>query len=315
MTHASELAPRALEGDRRSLGRLLSLVEDDPLAAAEISEIDGTHSPGTRVVGITGAPGSGKSTLTNRLVVLMRERSETVAVIAVDPTSPFSGGALLGDRIRMNEHASDGGVYIRSMANRGHLGGISAAVPQAVRVLRAAGFEWILLETVGVGQVEVEIASQADLTIVVLTPGWGDHVQASKAGLLEVADLFVVNKADRPGARTTVRDLRTELTLGGPTARRPPILETQAHNGEGVAELDATVQRLYEELALSGELEDRRTSRLRAEIIQQATTLRLVELSGAWSDDLVGTMVQRVRAGELTALAAARELANLTSPG
>jgi LAO/AO transport system kinase len=150
-------------------------------------------------------------------------------------------------------------------------------------------------------------------TIVVLTPGWGDHVQASKAGLLEVADLFVVNKADRPGTRTTIRDLRTELTLAGPGARRPPILETQAHNGEGISELDATVQRLYDELALSGELEGRRTARLRSEIVQQATTLKLVELSASWSDDLVTTMVRRVRARELTSLAAARELANLTA--
>ena len=194
-------------------------------------------------VGITGAPGSGKSTLTSAVIAHLRERDEPVAVLAVDPSSPFTGGAILGDRVRMQDHATDPGVFIRSMATRGHLGGLSLATPEAIRLLDALGHRWILVETVGVGQVEVEVAGKADTTVVVVNPGWGDAVQANKAGLMEVADVFVINKADRPGVQETRRDLEQMLELSSETGERPddgwpvPIVPTVSTTGEGVAEL------------------------------------------------------------------------------
>src|SRR5947207_5059575 len=186
---------------------------------------------------MTGAPGSGKSTLTDKLIGLIRGSGEEVGVLAIDPSSPFSGGAILGDRIRMQDHATDEGVFIRSMATRGHLGGLSLATPQAVRILDAAGKPWIIIETVGVGQVEVEVAGAADTTVVVVNPGWGDGVQANKAGLMEIADLFVVNKADRDGVAETVRDLEMMLDLSGHTDWRPRIVQTVATRGGGIEEL------------------------------------------------------------------------------
>ncbi len=195
-----------------------------------------------RIIGLTGAPGVGKSTMTGALVGAFRAAGRRVAVLAVDPTSPFTGGALLGDRIRMQEHATDDQVFIRSMASRGHLGGLSAATPQAIRVLDAAGFDLIIVETVGVGQAEVAVASLADSVVVLLAPGMGDAVQAAKAGILEVADLFVVNKADKPDTQQVVRDLRNMIALGDrdPGAWKPPIIAATATNGPrdaGVAEL------------------------------------------------------------------------------
>src|SRR5438876_6450795 len=200
------------------------------------------HTGNAWSIGITGAPGSGKSTLTDELVGRLRADGKEAGVLAVDQSSTFSGGAILGDRVRMQSHTSDPGVFIRSMATRGHLGGLALATPQAVRVLDAAGKEWIVIETVGVGQVEVEIAGHADSTVVVVNPRWGDAVQAAKAGLLEVADLFVVNKADRPGAAETARDLEGMLDLGGELEWRPPVLRTVATEGTGVAELWAALQ-------------------------------------------------------------------------
>ncbi|HEY1118556.1 MAG TPA: methylmalonyl Co-A mutase-associated GTPase MeaB, partial [Acidimicrobiales bacterium] len=197
----------AADGDRRSVAKLLSMVErggDDARTAGALAH---ARSGGAYTVGITGAPGAGKSTLTSALVGALRRRGERVSVLAIDPSSPFTGGAILGDRIRMQDHALDEGVFIRSMATRGHLGGLALATPQAVRVLDASGFPWVLVETVGVGQVEVEIVGAADTTVVVVNPGWGDAVQANKAGLMEIADIFVINKSDRPGAEETRRDL------------------------------------------------------------------------------------------------------------
>src|SRR5690349_24056546 len=193
-------------------------------------------SGGAWVIGLTGAPGAGKSTVTSALVKAFRARDTRVAVLAVDPTSPFSGGALLGDRVRMQDHATDPGVFIRSMASRGHLGGLAAATPQALRVLDAAGFGAVLVETVGVGQAEVEIASLADTTLVLVAPGMGDAIQAAKAGILETGDIFVVNKSDHPGAQETVRDLRTMSALAsrGAAAWKPPIVSTTATAGEGI---------------------------------------------------------------------------------
>ncbi|MER3453260.1 MAG: methylmalonyl Co-A mutase-associated GTPase MeaB, partial [Acidimicrobiia bacterium] len=220
-------------------------------------------------VGITGAPGAGKSTLTDRLIAVVRAEGTgpEVGVLAVDPSSPFSGGALLGDRVRMQDHYLDPGVFIRSMATRGHLGGLALATPEAIRVLDAAGLPVVFVETVGVGQVEVEIAGAADTTVVVLTPGAGDSVQAMKAGLLEVADLFVINKADRPGVAELERDLNHMLDMDpGMGDWRPPIVKTVATTGEGVDALWATIEEHRVHLEATGELAERRSRRLAEEL-------------------------------------------------
>ncbi len=215
---------------------------------------------------MTGAPGSGKSTLTDKLIGLVRGSGEEVGVLAIDPSSPFTGGAILGDRIRMQDHATDEGVFIRSMATRGHLGGLSLATPQAVRILDAAGKPWIIIETVGVGQVEVEVAGAADTTVVVVNPRWGDGVQANKAGLLEIADVLVVNKADRDGAADTVRDLELMLELAGDRDWRPPIVRTVATDNRGVDDLWRAVLDHRAYLEADGRLERRRDTRLREEL-------------------------------------------------
>jgi LAO/AO transport system kinase len=231
------------------------------------SVIKGLKSPPerARVIGLTGAPGSGKSTVASALVTAFRARALRTAVLAVDPTSPFSGGALLGDRVRMQEHATDPGVFIRSMGNRGQLGGLAAATPQAVRVLDAAGYQVICVETVGVGQSEVEIASAADTTVVLVAPGMGDSIQAAKAGVLEVADVLVVNKADRPDTQATVRDLRNMIALSS-AEWKPPIVTTVATSGEGVDELVRQLDRHWAWLADSGERDRRRLARAREEV-------------------------------------------------
>ena len=215
---------------------------------------------------MTGAPGSGKSTLTDKLIGLIRASDTEVGVLAIDPSSPFSGGAILGDRVRMQDHATDEGVFIRSMATRGHLGGLSLATPQAVRILDAAGKPWIIIETVGVGQVEVEVAGAADTTVVVVNPRWGDGVQANKAGLLEIADVLVVNKADRDGAADTVRDLEVMLELAGERDWRPPIVKTVATDGRGVDNLWRAILEHRAHLEADGQLERRRGARLRDEL-------------------------------------------------
>ena len=272
-----ELLRAALGGDRAATGRLLSLVERGGPAARAVGRLTFGPSAGLeRVVGITGAPGSGKSTLTDRLIGAVRAGGQRVGVLAVDPSSPFSGGAILGDRVRMQGHATDEGVFIRSMATRGHLGGLALAAPEAVRVLGAVGLTVVLVETVGVGQVEVEVAGKADTTVVVVNPGWGDSVQANKAGLLEIADIFVINKADRPGAAETRRDLDNMLDLDTRMGDwRPPIVATVAQTGEGVDELWATVGAHIDHLAATGELERRRRRRLEDEM--EAVLLRLLE--------------------------------------
>ena len=231
------------------------------------SVIKGLKSPPerARVIGLTGAPGAGKSTVASALITAFRARALKTAVLAVDPTSPFSGGALLGDRVRMQEHATDPGVFIRSMGNRGQLGGLAAATPQAVRVLDAAGYQVICVETVGVGQSEVEIASAADTTVVLVAPGMGDSIQAAKAGVLEVADVLVVNKADRPDTQATVRDLRNMIALS-PAEWKPPIVTTVATSGDGVDELVRQLDRHWAWLADSGERDRRRLARAHGEV-------------------------------------------------
>jgi len=261
-----ELVKAATAGDRGAIARLISLVEQGGEQAREVGRLTYPLGGNAYTVGITGAPGSGKSTLTDRLVAEIRGEGEEVGVLAVDPSSPFSGGAILGDRVRMQGHATDPGVFIRSMATRGHLGGLALATPEAIRVLDAVGRPWVLVETVGVGQVEIEVAGAADTTVVVVNPGWGDAVQASKAGLLEVADLFVINKADRAGADETERDLGLMLDLSEPFGWRPPILRTVATTGEGVPELWATVAEHRAYLVEHGLLEPRRAHRLTDEL-------------------------------------------------
>lgn len=231
-------------------------------------------------VGITGAPGAGKSTLTSSVVAAARAQGERLAVLAIDPSSPFTGGAILGDRVRMGEHALDVGVFIRSMATRGHLGGLALATPEAIRLLDAAGFGWVLVETVGVGQVEVEVAGAADTTVVVVNPGWGDAVQANKAGLMEIADVFVVNKADRDGAAQTVHDLESMLDLtrrGHEDDWRPPVVRTVGTTGEGAPDLWAAIGRHRDHLTTAGLLAVRRETRLRdelAEVVEQRLRAR-----------------------------------------
>jgi LAO/AO transport system kinase len=260
-----------MAGDKRALARVISWVENgDPRARSVLRDLKPPQAR-TRVIGLTGAPGAGKSTVTSALVRAFRARVDQegrrtrVAVLAVDPSSPFTGGALLGDRIRMQEHATDDGVFIRSMGSRGQLGGLAAATPQAIRVLSAAGYQVILVETVGVGQAEVEIASAADSTVVLVVPGMGDSVQAAKAGLLEVADVLVVNKADRPDTQATLRDLRHMVSLS--TGEwKPPIVPTVATTGDGVDELVGQLDRLDAWLESSGERARRRLARARDEV-------------------------------------------------
>ncbi len=288
------LLDAARSGDRSALARLLSKVERGGAEARSVSEVTHELVGRATTVGITGAPGAGKSTLTSSLVREMRAADVAVGVLAIDPSSPFTGGAILGDRVRMDEHVLDDDVFIRSMATRGHLGGLSVAVPDAARVLDAVGMEWVLIETVGVGQVEVEIAGEADTTVVVVNPGWGDTVQANKAGLMEIADIFVVNKADRAGVDETVSDLERMLSLRSGSEWRPPVIRTIATEGAGAAELWAAIQQHGEWSRSSGEFERRRAVRREQElrrIVNSLMAARVEELASgdAWrkaSDDI-----------------------------
>lgn len=267
-----QLFVAAVGGDRASLARLLSLIERGGEESREIGRLSYPLIGAGYSVGITGAPGAGKSTLTNALIAHLRSGGSNgpanVAVLAIDPSSPFTGGAILGDRVRMQDHATDDGVFIRSMATRGHLGGLSLATSEAMRLLDAVKYPWILVETVGVGQVEVEIAGKADCTIVVVNPGWGDAVQANKAGLMEIADVFVINKADRKGVEDTRRDLEQMLELSdlGKDSWRPPIIATVATTGDNVDKLWAEIIRHREHMRSNGELIARRSNRVRQEL-------------------------------------------------
>ncbi|MBW8827750.1 MAG: methylmalonyl Co-A mutase-associated GTPase MeaB [Acidobacteria bacterium] len=302
-------------GDRGALARALSLVEQGGQPARDVGRLAWPLGGSSYTLGITGAPGAGKSTLTNRLITSLRADGGTVAVLAIDPSSPFSGGAILGDRIRMQDHVLDTGVFIRSMATRGHLGGLALAAPQALRVLDAAGFPWVVIETVGVGQVEIEVTEAADTTVVVVNPGWGDSIQANKAGLLEIADVFVINKADRPGVQEARSDLRnmiemSELAMADEHWWQPPIVATVAETGEGIEELVAAIGAHRDHLVATGRLAQRRDKRLVDElrqIVARSLEQRAYEQTTTQHfDDLVA----RVRARSLDPYAAADEIIN-----
>lgn len=322
----------ARAGDERSLARLVSLVEDGasgprsgalgPVLRTVLREV-APHTGGAWIIGLTGSPGVGKSTVTDRLVRAYRAVGRRVAVLAVDPTSPFSGGALLGDRVRMSDHATDPGVFIRSMATRGHLGGLSWATPQALHVLDAAGFDVICVETVGVGQAEVEIAGLADSTLVVMAPGLGDSIQTAKAGIVEIADVFVVNKSDRPGAHDVVRDLRMMLAMAGSSdqpggagsgagvrAWKPPIVSVTATTGEGIEELTARLDAHWAWLGESGLRQERRVRRAREEIsaIAVAEIRRRVGGLPGPGESRLDELAAQVVGGKLDPYSAADEL-------
>ena len=303
-----QLLEGALAGDRRALARLISVIEDRRPSAPDLLAELFPRTGNAYVIGLTGAPGAGKSTQTDRLIALIRSEGHEVAVLAIDPSSPFSGGAILGDRIRMQDHAGDPGVYVRSMASRGHLGGVSAATTRVISVLDAVGKPFVIVETVGVGQAEVEIVESADSTIVVLNPGWGDSVQANKAGLLEIGDIFVVNKADRPGSDQTVSDLQQMLMMGPEREWTPPILRTVGLTGEGVAEVWQAIQEHRAYLTDSGELVRLRGQRLAAELHRAVVDelVRRAELSA--EDDGYSEALTAVKARTTDPWTAARRL-------
>jgi LAO/AO transport system kinase len=307
-TDPEALLAKLRERDRRTVARLISLVEDGSDELADVIRAIATLEGGAYTIGITGPPGAGKSTLVSALVKVLRARDMTVSVLAIDPTSPFSGGALLGDRLRMQEHATDPGVFIRSMATRGKLGGLAWAAPHALRILDAISSDAIVLETVGVGQAEVDVAREADTTVVVLAPGFGDAIQANKAGLLEIADIYVVNKADREGANGTARDIKQMLHLGEARDWEPPVLLTQAVDGKGIEELWDAIERHREQISASGELRRRRIARNRHEIVEIALARIRHAIDEVGDRDLLESLAVQVTEHALDPYTAADKL-------
>lgn len=305
-----------IEGTRRQsirdIARLVSLIEDASPEVPEVMRALGPSSRRAHVVGVTGPPGVGKSTTTAALIAALRTRGERVAVLAVDPSSPFSGGALLGDRIRMGDHATDGSVFIRSMASRGHLGGLAATTPAVMRVLDAAGFDTVLVETVGVGQSEVEVAAAADTTLVLLAPGMGDSIQAAKAGILEIGDVFVVNKADRDGADATIRELRTMIALGARdhAAWEPSIVRISALTGTGMDDLLRAVDAHRDWLAATGVGEERRLRRAREEVESLVVGMLHARLGGDPQRAQLDAAAVQVVEGGIDAYSAAEAIIN-----
>ncbi|MGC7098557.1 methylmalonyl Co-A mutase-associated GTPase MeaB [Amycolatopsis lurida] len=307
-----ELVARAADGVPRAIARLISLVEDAHPQLREVAAALTPHTGRARLVGLTGPPGVGKSTSTSMLITALRAAGKRVGVLAIDPSSPFSGGALLGDRVRMSDHATDSGVFIRSMATRGHLGGLAWATPQAVRVLDAAGFDIVLIETVGVGQSEVDVVRLADTTVVLLAPGMGDGIQAAKAGVLEIADVFVVNKADREGADATVRELKQMIAMGrremrGPSWRQP-IVRTVASRDEGAEDVLKALDEHHDWLTAEGELDRRRSARAAGEIEAIALQRLRAELVDLRGGDRLAELADAVAGRELDPYAAAERL-------
>ena len=302
----------AREGKRLALARLMSLVERGGDEARVLGAHTYAQAGAADTVGMTGAPGAGKASLAAELASVVRSEQQRLAILAVDPSSPYTGGAILGDRVRMQDHVTDDGIYIRSMATRGHLGGLSLATPQAIRVLDALSWPWILVETVGVGQVEVEIAGAADTTIVVVNPGWGDSVQANKAGLMEVADIFVINKSDRKGADDTRRDIQQMLELSSLGDWEPPIVMTVATDQIGADELWRTVAEHRSYLEESGELQARRSLRVQAElteIVSQSLEQRVIT---TMESSETAELKEKLARGEIDPYAAAARLIDLS---
>jgi LAO/AO transport system kinase len=300
-----DLVDGVLSGDPRAVARAISMVEDGDEGLEELSAGVFPHTGRAATIGLTGSPGVGKSTLAGELVRVARERGLSVAVLAIDPTSPFTGGALLGDRLRMQAHATDSAVFIRSMATRGHLGGMALAAPEAVRILDASGRDLVIVETVGVGQAEVEVAAATDTTLVVVAPGWGDHVQVAKAGILEVADVFVVNKADREGVEASVRDLNQMIRMGAEQPWTPPVVTTSAAEGEGIEELWEAVTAHQRHLQESGALERGRRGRLLREVESltaerlRGTIRELLDSDPSLADDLGERRIDPYRAAAI----------------
>lgn len=303
----SAVVEGVLKGERRAVARAISMVEDGSDGLPELIGAIYRRAGNAYTIGLTGSPGVGKSSLAAELVKTTRSRERSVAVLAIDPTSPFTGGALLGDRLRMQSHATDPGVFIRSMATRGHLGGLALAAPEAVRVLDASGADLVIIETVGVGQAEVEVATAADTTLVVVAPGWGDAVQASKAGILEIADVFVVNKADRDGAGEAVRDLEVMLRMGPEMDWVPPVVKTSTQTGEGIDDLGEAIEGHRKHQESTGDLERKRRGRILREVEEMVSVRlreRVADVLGkgdleSLADDLAAGRVDPYRATDI----------------
>ena len=308
VTATGDLLARARSGHKRSIARLVSVIENDEPGAAEAMRALYPETGRAQIIGITGPPGGGKSTLVNRLAGLYRERASRVAVVAVDPSSPFTGGAILGDRIRMRERFLDEGIFIRSMASRGHAGGLARATARVVNVLDALGTDVVLVETVGVGQEEVDVIRVADTVCLVTVPGLGDDIQAIKAGVLEIADVLVVNKADRPGADETARDLAQMLSLAKDRPWKSPILRTSAQSGEGLPQLIEAIDKHRAWARESGEYLERRRGAARAEVEALLREALLRELEGRVGESRFDAAVTRVAAREIDPYAAVEDL-------
>jgi len=308
VTATGDLLARARSGHKRSIARLVSVIENDEPGAAEAMRALYPETGRAQIIGITGPPGGGKSTLVNRLAGLYRERASRVAVVAVDPSSPFTGGAILGDRIRMRERFLDEGIFIRSMASRGHAGGLARATARVVNVLDALGTDVVLVETVGVGQEEVDVVRVADTVCLVTVPGLGDDIQAIKAGVLEIADVLVVNKADRPGADETARDLAQMLSLAKDRPWKSPILRTSAQSGEGLPQLIEAIDKHRAWARESGEYLERRRGAARAEVEALLREALLRELEGRVGESRLAAAVARVADRSLDPYAAVEEL-------
>lgn len=304
-----DLPGRFLAGDRRALARIISRIESESAEGRQYLRTLFPHSGRAHIIGLTGGAGSGKSTLTSALTAEYRRRGKTVGIVAVNPSSPFTHGAILGDRIRMQEHALDPGVYVRSMAGRGALGGLAPAIDGVVAVMDAFGFDYVLIETVGAGQDEVEIAGTALTTVLVNNPGTGDDIQAMKAGILEIADVLVVNKADHPGADLLVSQLRALLSLAPPGQRRPQILKTIATKSEGLGLLADAIEEHRQYLLQSGRMDEKRASEARHRVLGIARQLVLERIRAALPDAALEELVARVAAREVDPLTAAEELA------
>lgn len=309
MSHINSLVERFLRGDIRALARSISLVEDGVEGASELLAALYARPAHARIIGITGPPGAGKSTLTSKLTGILLDRGEKVGLLLIDPSSPFSGGAILGDRIRMQELSGREGLYIRSLGSRGSLGGLSQATARVLRLLDCFGFDTIIVETVGTGQAETDVVETVDSVVVVAVPGLGDDIQAMKAGIMEIADVFVVNKADREGADRTLRQIEVslEMTDGRPSTYKVPVLATVASTGQGVPEVVAALDRHYEHLVSSGELLRRRQQRMHKELLGYVTKILTGDFL-AWAGERINEMLPRLLQGESDIYAFGRDL-------